>query len=198
MQFYYIASRYYDPDTGRWLSMEPNAFRGWFDRQNAFLGYNAFVYCMNNPVNLCDPTGQWTYSINFGFVIGAFGGGYTVNVGIAVDEEDMFAFQFTYSVPNNKKTRNTLLGATAGIYVGVQHTSYTSIEKLKGQSVSAGANTPVLGVDIIKDYQSNDNVGWGLTLGPSIGADLHVDETYTYTSRPYRSVIKIIKDWIIK
>ena len=49
---YYLQSRYYDPQTGRFLNTD--------DRLNtdSVLGYNTFAYCENNPVNMSDSTGH--------------------------------------------------------------------------------------------------------------------------------------------
>ena len=54
-QLYYLQSRYYNPQWGRFLNA---------DGQLAGLGgdlrgYNLFAYCMNNPISLVDSTGYW-------------------------------------------------------------------------------------------------------------------------------------------
>jgi len=53
--FYYVSSRYYDPENGRWI----NADGEMSDVGGDILGYNLFAYCMNNPVNMSDPSGNW-------------------------------------------------------------------------------------------------------------------------------------------
>ena len=53
--FYYVSSRYYDPAVGRWI----NADGVLPASGNSVQGYNLFAYCMNNPVNMSDPTGNW-------------------------------------------------------------------------------------------------------------------------------------------
>ncbi len=52
---YYVSSRYYDPEIGRWI----NADGVMSDVGGDIRGYNLFAYCMNNPVNMSDPTGNW-------------------------------------------------------------------------------------------------------------------------------------------
>ena len=52
---YYVSSRYYDPEIARWLNAD-NQIAG---VGGEVLGYNMFAYCMNNPVNMSDPTGNW-------------------------------------------------------------------------------------------------------------------------------------------
>ena len=52
---YYVSSRYYNPEVGRWINAD-NQIAG---VGGEILGYNMFAYCMNNPVNMSDPTGNW-------------------------------------------------------------------------------------------------------------------------------------------
>ena len=53
--FYYVSSRYYDPEIGRWINAD-DAIAG---VGGDVRGYNLFSYCMNNPVNMSDHTGHW-------------------------------------------------------------------------------------------------------------------------------------------
>jgi len=50
---YYLQSRYYNPEWGRFISADVFAATG-----QGFAGNNMFVYCGNNPVNHADPTGM--------------------------------------------------------------------------------------------------------------------------------------------
>ena len=43
---YYLNSRYYDPETGRFVNAD-----GVLGENQDLLGYNLFAYCSNNPVN---------------------------------------------------------------------------------------------------------------------------------------------------
>ena len=52
--FYYLNSRYYDPEIGRWINAD-----GYVSTGQGVLGNNMFAYCGNNPVNRKDPTGQF-------------------------------------------------------------------------------------------------------------------------------------------
>ena len=70
--FYYLQSRYYDPETGRFISAD-----GLVD-QSSVLGYNLFAYCRNNPVNMTDTTGNLPFfaiTAAIGAVVGAVVGG---------------------------------------------------------------------------------------------------------------------------
>ena len=50
---YYLQSRYYDPKVGRFLNADVFASTG-----QGILGHNMFAYCLSNPINLADPTGN--------------------------------------------------------------------------------------------------------------------------------------------
>ena len=52
---YYLNSRYYDSEVGRFISAD-NQIAG---VGGEALGYNMFAYCMNNPGNMFDPSGNW-------------------------------------------------------------------------------------------------------------------------------------------
>ena len=49
---YYLQSRYYDPEIGRFINADILASTG-----QGILGCNMFAYCTNNPVSYSDPTG---------------------------------------------------------------------------------------------------------------------------------------------
>ena len=47
-ELYYYRFRYYDPAIGRFITEDPLQFFG---------GFNAYLYCVNNPINFIDPAG---------------------------------------------------------------------------------------------------------------------------------------------
>jgi len=51
---YYLQSRYYDPQWGRYL----NADYTTLDAGAGLLRTNMYLYCANNPINMSDPTGK--------------------------------------------------------------------------------------------------------------------------------------------
>ncbi len=50
---YYLQSRYYNPQVGRFINADAFASTG-----QGVLGCNMFAYCLNNPVNASDPSGH--------------------------------------------------------------------------------------------------------------------------------------------
>ena len=53
--FYYLNSRYYDPDVKRYINADAEIAGAGGELK----GYNLFSYCMNNPVNMTDEDGNW-------------------------------------------------------------------------------------------------------------------------------------------
>ena len=53
MGFYYVSSRYYDPEIGRWINADSQ-----LNTSLGILGLNQFSYCLNNPVNMVDYGGN--------------------------------------------------------------------------------------------------------------------------------------------
>ncbi|GFP74301.1 DNRLRE domain-containing protein [Clostridium fungisolvens] len=54
---YYLQSRYYNADWGRFLNADDTSVLQ--ASQSTLLGTNLFAYCGNNPTNYADPTGHW-------------------------------------------------------------------------------------------------------------------------------------------
>ena len=51
--FYYLQTRYYDPEVGRFLNAD-----GIIGANGGIIGLNSFAYCSNNPVGFSDPSGE--------------------------------------------------------------------------------------------------------------------------------------------
>ena len=52
--WYYLNSRYYDPNIGRFITMDEIEYLG---ATSTLLSYNLFTYCEGNPISLKDPYG---------------------------------------------------------------------------------------------------------------------------------------------
>ena len=71
--FYYLQSRYYDPQTGRFINSDDPGLLG---ADGDFQSYSLFVYCGNNPVNKADTQGKLAGWL-VGGITGALVGGLT-------------------------------------------------------------------------------------------------------------------------
>ena len=67
--FYYLNSRYYDPEIGRFINAD-----GYVSTGQSFLGFNMFAYCNNNPVMFCDDAGTFAAAMPFGGLLAGVGG----------------------------------------------------------------------------------------------------------------------------
>ena len=67
--FYYLNSRYYDPQIGRFINAD-----GYVSTGQGFLGFNMFAYCNNNPVMFCDDAGTFAAAMPFGGLLAGVGG----------------------------------------------------------------------------------------------------------------------------
>jgi RHS repeat-associated protein len=74
---YYLQSRYYNPQWGRFLNAD--GIENILVDQGSLLQYNLFTFCLNNPVNLMDPSGEIAIMtcILIGAAIGLLFGGST-------------------------------------------------------------------------------------------------------------------------
>ena len=62
---YYLNSRYYDPETGRFIS--PDVLSILDETKGQINGLNLYMYCNDNPIMYCDPTGHapwWSWLIS--------------------------------------------------------------------------------------------------------------------------------------
>ena len=68
---YYLNSRYYDPETGRFINIDELTV---LDVTNIALnGINLYAYCLNNPVNEVDESGYFIWVL-FGIAVAAIAG----------------------------------------------------------------------------------------------------------------------------
>ena len=126
--FYYLQSRYYDPELGRFINADSYASTD----ATGLLSANMFAYCENDPVNRSDPSGELAH-----LAVAAF-------VGAAVSLASQFTSEFISSVINGSSqfsSLSTYLGAAVGGAVGGVVTMCAGAAA--GGAVSSGVSTLV-------------------------------------------------------
>ena len=177
---YYLQSRYYDPEMGRFISADAYVSTG-----QGFVGNNMFVYCNNDPTNALDLNGKKTYA----FIItlnATFGGGIAVTIAYVWDDKGNKDIQmYKAAFPSDDSTEYFGL-VDAGVSIGFQETNANTVLDLYGPSISVGASGGFLGYasfDLIffseQNFKDANINGFQLSFGLGIGFDAHYIKTKT-------------------
>ncbi len=75
-KLYYLKTRYYDPEVGRFITIDDLSYLD----PDTINGLNLYAYCGDNPVMAVDPSGRWFFTVLFGLLIGtAISGAIEIN-----------------------------------------------------------------------------------------------------------------------
>ena len=108
--YYYLKTRYYNPEWGRFLNAD-----GLFESGHEVLGNNLYTYCSNNPINYCDPDGQLLATLTSVFLTiagkvaiatGIIVGGTIVTVGVVATVDAIAKATTSNSKRNTTKQDN--------------------------------------------------------------------------------------------
>ena len=127
--WYYLNSRYYDPQVGRFLNAD-----GIIGANGGILGYNMFAYCNNSPVNYQDKEGYFIGAL-FGAVIGGIGGFIGGAVSAAIKGENVW----------NGAISGAIGGATGGAVAGAIVEVFVSPTTAVGTAAMIGAISGIVG-----------------------------------------------------
>ena len=202
--FYYLQSRYYDPQTGRFINAD-----GLITTGQGLMSYNMFAYCLDNPVNRVDPNGTipaWAKDMlrslkqfleetkeEMKDAEGTVGGGFNGSFGAGVGG----VFSFGWAIDNkgnvgiigNYGFGSGLPSASANMYFCT--TNASSIYALGGkysQSIDIGASAGEIyggGVDVILIYDplKKSKTSIGVSVQGGVTAKLPVPfEYHTYST----------------
>lgn len=117
---YFLQTRYYDPDTGRFLNRDSVSYA---DPQT-INGLNLYTYCLNNPVKYVDPSGHFVISAIFALAILGAAAGATVggvvahNVAKDAGVEGAALAGYTILGILGGGVAGAALGASAGYLIG--------------------------------------------------------------------------------
>ena len=186
---YYLMSRYYDPQTGRFISMDSVEYL----KPNSINGLNLYSYCGNNPINNVDSSGHFFFSaLLIGAIVGAsigFGGTVLADY---VDDGKVF----NGSVGTGSYIANTLVGGLIGALTGsiasssfsltyptLQFAQITAGGELALGSISVGATTATIsGTSIINALGLAGVTIMGVRIGKSGG--YRIDHHYPNDHAP--------------
>ena len=176
---YYLQSRYYDPEVGRFLNADVYAHTG-----QGLLGANMFAYCLNNPISYGDYNGTKVYSVGLNGNATFFIFGISLSGALVFDDYGNWGFQFSHAGIGSG-LQNPAVGimdigggVTASVYWGAD-----TIYDLEGGGLQFGATagSGVYGgfdINWLQDGNYEPD-GLSLTLGYGAGADIHVNVPYT-------------------
>lgn len=179
--FYYLNSRYYDPETGRFINADETQYLGY---DGTIPSYNIFAYCLNNPIMHYDVNGKWAVGIfgsaNLTLILGV-----SISAGIVFDDNGNIDFQWSYACPGVDNT--VCVGvADAGIGGAIQVVNVDTVNDLYGVGSYMGASGGAgwyIGGDVISLSEVNNPnseiEGLQLTGGYGIGVDIHIMQTNT-------------------
>lgn len=154
---FYCNSRYYNPEWGRFISPDDVEYLD----PKSINGLNLYCYCMNNPINYCDPSGH--SAILIGLIIGAIVGA-SIGFGTAayIDYQDDGEI-FNGSVAWYDYIGATVLGGVVGAGLGV----------------GIGYIAPQIGGAISSFASSSFTLGGGLSLSAGGAATMSAGFTVT-------------------
>ncbi len=150
---HYNWHRYYDWETGRYLTPDPIGLAG---------GINPFVYTHNNPINAIDPLGLWQFTIGGGWGIAGYitfgknnghwnaGGGLGLGIGFGgnydPDDNDPNTPQASSCGENNGRAASLGLKAQGAIGITKQAQATIGLSSmLKGDNQNAAWATTYSG-----------------------------------------------------
>ena len=184
--FYYLQSRYYDPNIGRFINADSYASTD----ATGLLSTNMFAYCENDPVCKVDVSGEVTVSIfadlNATLLIGV-----GIGFGVSFDDHGNIAIQWYYSHPFDAETVSVGL-FDVGASAQFQITECETVDELNGISSSSGFSVGgglYAGADVTSNKGTADTVrkpksakaGFKAYIGYGAGVDVHEQQTKTNT-----------------
>ena len=172
--WYYLQSRYYDPEVGRFINADLPEYAANFSIDDN----NLFAYCANNPVTRIDPKGEF-----FNTIVGAIGGAIGGYIGALVNGDD----------PVAGAKIGALTGAVAGLAVDIA----IATGGVGGVVIAAAGGFIAGGADsILNDKANHREIDYGsAALSASIGAVANVLSFGTVDTKGLKQGGKAIKNF---
>ena len=187
---YYLQSRYYDPEVGRFINADELLFLG---KERTPLNYNAFSYCENNVVNATDSMGYASKKTYSGVV--GFGLQISINVNMLCYQGIFGIEAIWFAFTKNNNFNNGLIPwvyCYGGFSVGVSF----DITKLLSKSLLDSPKKLLSGIgfnlscslgvtfflvtankmsgpkDYLRDFEFSSVTVWGVTVSRAAGSNI--------------------------
>ncbi|MDE6442040.1 MAG: RHS repeat-associated core domain-containing protein, partial [Clostridia bacterium] len=164
---YFLQTRYYDPQVGRFLNMDSVQYAD----PEATNGLNLYVYCANNPVMYADPTGT-SFILLAAILLGAAFGAMEGYISAKTNDRDI--------------GWGIALGALGGAFMGLV-TGGTSLllgaEALAGQLMIVGIASLVTGMstEALNQVVNNEPTDAGNIIASGISSMLTYSLSYGFS-----------------
>jgi len=161
-KLYYLISRYYDPETCRFISADSIEYLD----PETLGGLNLYAYCCNNPVMNVDPTGKFLLSFLAALVVAAVVGAATSAVGTLVGDIVNYAITGEWKFSSWETYVGNMIGGAVGGVISL-------FNPFAGMVIGGTLGT-FAGLAIGKATGSND-MSWGeigVLTAVSLGVNL--------------------------
>ena len=154
-KLYYLISRYYDPETYRFISADGIEYLD----PETLGGLNLYAYCVNNPVMNIDPTGEFFLSFLAALVVAAVVGAATSAVGTLVGDIVNYAITGEWKFSSWETYVGNMIGGAVGGVISL-------FNPFAGMVIGGTLGT-FAGLAIGKATGSND-MSWGEVMGLTV------------------------------
>ena len=135
-ELYYLNSRYYDPETGRFINADDINYL----YQNKLNGINLYAYCLNNPINLFDYNGNFAIGLLIALGILLVG---TVSGGAIAGKQ-----AYDNGARGWDLVKSIIIGGSLGLAVAGSFIMLGSI----GIGIAFGVTTQILGITTLQFF----------------------------------------------
>ena len=196
INLYYLQSRFYDPQVGRFINEDEYGYLNGFKN---IIGLNLCCYCLNNAINSTDPFGTWVLSVGVegqaAFVLGVY-------AGFAINIDGYWNISITYSI-------GFAIITNAAAYIQAYIAFYfgkNKVSQLNGWGISVGASFSAGahvsgggGLDVGFDGSIGGNVNVGYGVGASAAPVPYFQTRIGYTGTLVSfNLLSILKSWANK
>ncbi len=185
---YYLQTRYYDPETGRFLNAD-----GYVTTGQGLLSGNMFAYCLNNPVNMMDPSGEFVGSIAGSMAGPFFAGMGLMTIFYAMSQPSFQAALsgFVDAVDNSLRNNTSKAIASPSVQKQMQDIVKSKVQvKEKAAEKAITATPPKPEAPTYYHITTPENAAAIALSGMMIGSRFEGGYVYAWRNRPGKDAVK--------